>query len=134
MANSIRAVVGRVDRNIALFDIKTVDAQIGDNVRLERLLATLSVFFGMVAALLAGAGLFGVLSYSVAQRKREIGIRIAVGARPAQAAWGIVRGAGLFVFVGIAGGIAVAFSLSSLIRHLLFGIQPNDPLTLAGRI
>ena len=132
VANSIRAVVGRVDRNIALFDIKTVDAQIGDNVRLERLLATLSIFFGMVAALLAGAGLFGVLSYSVAQRKREIGIRIAVGARPAQAAWSIVRGAGLFVFVGIAGGIAVAFSLSSLIRHLLFGIQPNDPLTLAG--
>ena len=106
-----------MDKTIALFDIKTVDAQIGDNVRLERALATLSIFFGMVAALLAGAGLFGVLSYSVAQRKREIGIRIAVGARPAQAAWTIVRGVALFVFVGVAGGIAVALSLSSLIRR-----------------
>ena len=81
--------------------------------------------------MLAGAGLFGVLSYSVAQRKREIGIRIAVGARPAQAAWTIVRGVAFFVFIGIAGGIAGALSLSSLIRRVLFGIQPNDPLTLS---
>ena len=108
MANSIHAAVGRVDQNIALFDIKTIDAQVGDNVRLERALATLSIFFGMVAALLAGAGLSGVLAYSVAQRKREIGIRIAVGARPAQAAWAVVRGVGFFVIVGVAGGIAVA--------------------------
>jgi len=134
VANSIRAAVGRVDKTIALFNIKTVEAQIGDNVRLERALATLSIFFGMVAALLAGAGLFGVLSYSVAQRKREIGIRIAVGARPAQAAWTIVRDVALFVFVGAAGGIAVTLSLSSLIRRLLFGIQPNDPLTLMGAV
>ncbi|QOY85613.1 ABC transporter permease [Paludibaculum fermentans] len=131
MANSIRAAVGRVDKTIALFDIKTVDAQIGDNVRLERALATLSIFFGMVAALLAGAGLFGVLSYSVAQRKREIGIRIALGARPAQAAWTIVRGVAHFVLVGVAGGLAVTLSLSSLIHRLLFGIQPNDPLALS---
>lgn len=134
IANSVRAAVGRVDKTIALFDIKTVDAQIGDNVRLERALATLSIFFGMVAALLAGAGLFGVLSYSVAQRKREIGIRIAVGARPTQAAWAIVRGVALFVFVGVASGITVALSLSSLIRRLLFGIQPNDPLTLSSAV
>jgi predicted permease len=131
IANSIRAAVGRVDKTIALFDIKTVDAQIGDNVRLERALATLSIFFGMVAGVLAGAGLFGVVSYSVAQRKREIGIRIAVGARPAQAAWTVVRGVALFVFVGVAGGIAAALSLSSVIRRVLFGIQPNDPLTLS---
>ena len=86
---------------------------------------------GLVAALLAGAGLFGVLAYSVAQRKREIGIRIAIGARPAQAAWTVIRGVAFFVFVGVAGGIAIALGLSSIIRRLLFGIQPNDPLTLA---
>jgi predicted permease len=134
MAYGIRAAVGRVDKTIALFDIKTVDAQIGDNVRLERALATLSIFFGIVAGLLAGAGLFGVLSYSVAQRKREIGIRIAVGARPAQVTWTILRDVALFVFVGVAGGIAAALSLSSLIRRLLFGIQPNDPLTLSSAV
>jgi predicted permease len=134
VANSIRAAVGRVDKTIALFDIKTVDAQIGDNIRLERALATLSIFFGMVAALLAGAGLFGVLSYSVAQRRREIGIRIAVGARPAQAAWTIVRSVALFVFLGVAAGIAVTLSLSSLVQRLLFGIQPNDPLTLSSAV
>ena len=134
VANSIRAAVARVDKTIALFDIKTVDAQIGDNVRLERAVASLSIFFGMVAALLAGAGLFGVLSYLVAQRKREIGIRIALGARPAQAAWTILRGIALFVLGGAAGGIAAALSLSSLIRRLLFGIQPNDPLTLSSAV
>jgi predicted permease len=131
MVRSIRAAVERIDRNIALFDIKTVDAQVTDNVRLERALASLSVFFGTVAALLAGAGLFGVLAYSVAQRRREIGIRIAIGARPAEAAWTVIRGVALFVFVGVAGGIAIALGLSSIIRHLLFGIQPNDPLTFA---
>jgi predicted permease len=134
VANSIRAAVARVDKTVALFDIKTVDAQIGDNIRLERAVATLSIFFGMVAALLAGAGLFGVLSYLVAQRKREIGIRIALGARPAHAAWTILRGIAFFVLVGAAGGIAVALGLSSLIRRLLFGIQPNDPLTLSGAV
>jgi ABC-type antimicrobial peptide transport system permease subunit len=67
----------------------------------------------------------------VAQRRREIGIRIAVGARPAQAAWTILRGVVFFVFVGVAGGIVAALGVSSLIRRLLFGIQPNDPLTLS---
>ena len=131
MVNSIHAAVGRVDQDIALFDIKTLEAQVGDNVRLERALASLSIFFGWVAALLAGAGLSGVLAYSVAQRKREIGIRIAVGARPVQAAWAVTRGVGFFVVIGIAGGIAAAVGMSSLIQRLLFGIQPNDPLMLA---
>ena len=131
MANNVRAAVARVDKTIALFDIKTIDAQIEDNIRLEKLLATLSIFFGVVAALLAGAGLFGVLAYSVSQRKREIGIRIAIGARPAQAAWGVVRSVGFFVVVGVFGGVALALSLSSVMRGLLFGVQPNDPLTLA---
>jgi predicted permease len=131
MVKSVRAAVARVDRNVALFDIKTVDAQITDNVRLERALASLSMFFGIVAATLAGTGLFGVLAYSVAQRKREIGIRIAVGARPAEAAWTIVRGVAPFIFVGVIGGIAIALGLTSLIRRLLYGIQPKDPLTFA---
>jgi ABC-type antimicrobial peptide transport system permease subunit len=131
LANSIRAAIARVDKNIALFDISTIDEQIADNVRLERALATLSIFFGVVAALLAGAGLSGVLAYSVAQRKREIGIRIAVGARPAQAAWAVARGLGFFVLTGIAAGIGAAAVMSSLIRRMLFGIEPNDPLTLA---
>ena len=84
-----------------------------------------------MAALLAGAGLFGVLAYFVTQHRREIGICIAIGARPAEAAWTVIRGVALFVFVGVAGGIAIALGLSSIIRHLLFGIQPNDPLTFA---
>lgn len=130
MVNGIRAAVARIDRNIALFDIKTIDAQVSENVRLERALASLSVFFAAVAALLAGAGLFGVLTYSVAQRKREIGIRIAIGARPIEAAWSVVRGVASFVFVGVAGGIAITLALSSVIRRLLFGIQPNDAPTL----
>jgi predicted permease len=131
MTNRVREAVARVDKSMALFDVKTVDAQLADNLRIEKLLAILSMFFGMVAALLAGAGLFGVLAYSVAQRRREIGIRIAVGARPVQAAWTVVRGVGGFVLVGVAAGIFAAAALSSIIRRLLFGIQPDDPFTLA---
>jgi ABC-type antimicrobial peptide transport system permease subunit len=84
----------------------------------------------MVAVLLAGAGLFGVLAYSVAQRKREIGIRVAIGARPAEAAWTVIGGVAPFVLVGVGGGIAITLALSFLIRRLLFGIEPNDPPTL----
>ncbi|MGC4055641.1 MAG: ABC transporter permease [Paludibaculum sp.] len=131
VAGSLRSVVARIDRSLPLFDIKTVDAQIEDNVRLERLLATLSIFFGIVAALLAGAGLFGVLWYSVSRRRHEIGIRLAVGARPAQIARALLAEAGAFIALGMVLGVTGALLLSSLIRHLLFGIEPGDPFVLA---
>lgn len=134
VAASLRSAIARIDRNLPLFAIKTVDAQIEDNVRLERLLATLSIFFGIVAALLAGAGLFGVLWYSISRRRHEIGIRIAVGACPAQIARAIITEAGIYIGFGMAAGLATALLLSSLIRHLLFGIQPNDPLAMAAAV
>lgn len=134
VAGGLRSAIARIDRDLPLFDIKTVDAQIEDNVRLERLLATLSIFFGIVAALLAGAGLFGVLWYSVSRRRREIGIRMAVGARPAQVARVIITEAGIFIGLGMAAGLGTALLLSSLIRHLLFGIQPNDPMAMTAAV
>jgi ABC-type antimicrobial peptide transport system permease subunit len=96
--------------------------------RLESIL--LGIFAG-VALLLAAIGLYGVLAYSVSQRTREIGIRMALGANPAQLARGIVRdGLGLML-AGIIGGLAASFALTRLLRSLLYHISPADPLTIA---
>jgi predicted permease len=132
LAGSIRRAVAQVDRNVALFDVRTLEAQVDENARRERLLATLSTFFGIVAALLAGTGLFGVLSWSVARRRREIGIRIAIGAGPFQAAWLVVRHGVGYVAAGVLAGLAATLALTSLVQTLLFGVPPNDVITLAG--
>ncbi len=128
--NGVRATVAAADRNIALFDIKTVESQINENFSMERLLAMLSAMFGGVAALLAGTGLFGVLAYSVTQRTREIGIRMALGARPAQAAWTILREVGWFTALGLAAGLGLALACGQFVGKMLFGVKPNDSATL----
>jgi ABC-type antimicrobial peptide transport system permease subunit len=109
---------------------KTLETQVNESLSIERLLAMLSTFFASLAALLAAVGLFGVLSYSVARHEREIGIRIAIGARPWQAAWGVVRQVAVFAVAGLAAGLAVAAPLSAKIETLLFGVKPGDPVAL----
>ena len=100
----------------------------------ERVVAALSAFFGVLALLLAGLGLYGVTSYAVSRRRTEIGIRVALGADPAGVVRLILRRAALLVAVGIGAGAAVSLWASRFIAPLLFGHQPRDPLTLAAAI
>jgi putative ABC transport system permease protein len=97
----------------------------------ERLLAMLGLFFAGVALLLAGLGLYGVLDYSVLQRRREIGIRMAIGARAAHIARGVMADALLVVAVGAAAGLALGMALVRYIASLLFQVQPTDAAMLA---
>ncbi|MEP6961494.1 MAG: ABC transporter permease, partial [Acidobacteriota bacterium] len=101
MIRSLREAVASIDKNVALFGVRTLEAQVNADLQVERLLATLSILFGGLAALLAAIGLFGVLAYSVARREREIGIRIALGASPYQASWAILREVVAYVTLGL---------------------------------
>jgi putative ABC transport system permease protein len=93
---------------------------------------TLMVAFAVSALLIASLGIYGVVSYSVARRRNEIGIRMALGAKPSQLLGLVIRQGMTPVVLGLAAGVAAALVLGRAIRGLLFGIQPTDPLTIAG--
>jgi predicted permease len=105
---------------------------IGESMVRDRLMATLSGFFGLLALLLASIGLYGILSYGVASRTKEIGIRMALGARSREVLSLILREALLLVLVGVVVGLPVVFASTRFASALLFNLTPTDPLSLAG--
>ncbi len=129
-----RAAVASVDRDVPLFGIETETQQIDDALLQERLFAKLAGFFGLVALLLASVGLYGILSYAVARRTSEIGIRMALGAQPANILRMVLREILLLVLSGVLIGIPASFAAtrfaSSVIFDLLFGIKANDVSTM----
>jgi putative ABC transport system permease protein len=126
---TMRNQVQKLDANLPLYNIKTVETVIAENLMGERLLALLSLCFGGLAALLAGIGLYGVLAYQVVQRRREIGIRVALGASPQNVRW-LVLGQGLrLTLLGIGLGLACGFVLARVLTSLLFGVPGGDPLS-----
>jgi putative ABC transport system permease protein len=96
----------------------------------DELMATLSGFFGFLAALLAAIGLYGVISYMVVQRTKEIGIRMAIGAKRMDVVGMILREAGILTVAGLVIGTALALASAQVLRSLLYGLKPRDPFTL----
>lgn len=131
MLGTIRAAIGSIDNGIAMFDPKTIEGQVDDQLRSQRLLAALSVYFGALAAILAGIGLFGVLAWSVARKEREIGVRLALGARPEEVAWTTVRGFVMLVALGMTAGTLGAYSITPLVQKLLFGVEKINLASVA---
>src|SRR5437016_11158217 len=111
-------------------NFRVMKAQIRDTLLEERLMAALSGFFGLLAGVLATIGLYGVISYMVARRRNEIGIRIAVGADRGAVIALVLREAALLLGVGLVIGTAVAAAAGTTARSMLFGIAPHDPLTI----
>jgi predicted permease len=126
---AIRREVRTLDPNLPIYAIKTFAEQINDSISRERLVALLSTLFGLFALLLAALGLYGVIAYSVSQRTREIGIRVALGAKQSDVLRMILRQGMVVVGAGIAIGLVAALALTHLVRALLFGIAPTDLLT-----
>ncbi len=131
---AITALVARADANLPVERLRTIDEQIWDNVTTDRVLATLSSWFAGLATLLAAIGLYAVLAYAVAQRIREIGIRMALGARSADI-WRLVFSqVGRIGVVGGAIGVAAAIGLGRLAQGLLFGMQGSNGAVLGAAV
>ena len=126
----ISAAVAENNRGIVL-DFETLRTQVRDSLLRERLMATLSGFFGGLAALLATIGLYGVMSYTVARRRSEIGIRMALGADRRDVLRMVMREAGALLAAGIVVGLLLAVAAARAATALLFGLHPGDPSTLA---
>jgi predicted permease len=126
---SVKQVLSEASPEIAL-EFRELTTQIRESLLKERLMATLSGFFGFLAALLATVGLYGVISYTVARRTNEIGIRMALGAQRRNVVGMIMREAGLLLAIGIAIGAALSLAAARTATSLLFGLKPHDPVTL----
>jgi hypothetical protein len=105
----------------------TMEQQVDNSIGQERLTASLSVFFGILALLLTSIGLYGILAYTVTRRTGEIGIRMALGASRSHVIWLMLRGAIGYILAGVAIGVTVVLAVSHVVASLLYGIQPNDP-------
>jgi ABC-type antimicrobial peptide transport system permease subunit len=127
---AIRNAVQSIDKDLPLRDIRTQNEQIEDSISQERLFATLTAAFGILALILACIGIYGIMAYNVARRTSEIGIRMALGARSRQVLLMILRESSWLAILGVAAGLAAAFALTRFVRTMLYGIQPTDPTTL----
>jgi ABC-type antimicrobial peptide transport system permease subunit len=131
VAEQLRAQLKAIDPHLPLYNIKTLSTEIDESLVQERLVTWLSAAFGLLATLLTALGLYGVLTFSVARRTREIGIRVALGAQRRDVFRLIMIHGVVLVAVGVAVGLAASVAFSRLIGALLFGVTPNSVTTLA---
>ncbi len=133
LAPSVKAMVAEVNRSIAL-ELTPLSQQVDASLARERLLATLSGFFGALALLLATIGLYGTLSYSVARRRSEIGVRIALGAGRERVMRLVLGEVVRMVIIGVALGAVAAFFSTKVMTSFLFGMSASDPATVIGSV
>jgi predicted permease len=129
--HTISELLKRLAPTVPLTDLKTMPQQIRDNVFLDRFIGTLSTVFASLATLLAAVGLYGVLAYSVQQRTREIGVRMALGADAWKVRALVVRQMGTMIAIGGVIGVGLALGLGRVLRSLLFGLEGHDPVVFA---
>jgi len=131
VAESLRAQLKNLDPHLPLYNVKTLSAEIDESLIQERLVTWLSSAFGMLASLLTALGLYGVLTFTVARRTREIGIRVALGAQRRDVFRLVMFRGVVLVGVGVLAGLGASVAFGRLIGSLLFGVEPSSPLTLA---
>jgi ABC-type antimicrobial peptide transport system permease subunit len=124
---TITKVVARLDPNLPVEDLRTMEQQVRENVFLDRLMTTLSVSFALLATLLAAVGLYGVLAYTVGQRTREIGLRMALGAAPNRVRRMVLSQMGVMTVIGGTIGLGLAALAGWGAQSLLFELKGYDP-------
>jgi putative ABC transport system permease protein len=129
LIGAIREEIRVIDRSQPLFDIKTMRVAIYESLARERFITLLLIVFAALALTLASIGIYGVISFSVTQRTREIGVRIALGAQTSDVLKLVVSQGGKLAAAGVAIGLTSAFALTRLMKTLLFGVSATDPLT-----
>lgn len=125
----VRRAVRSIDKDLPLLDVRSQTQQIDATLTQERVFATLTTTFGILALILASIGIYGIMAYTVSQRTNEIGIRMALGARAGQVLSMVLRETSLLACTGVVAGIVAAFGLTRLVASMLYGLKPNDPLT-----
>jgi predicted permease len=131
---SIPTIVSRIDRTLPINGVRTMRRQVQENVYVDRLVTMLSAGFAGLATLLAAIGLYGVLTYNVEQRTRELGLRLALGAEPSRLRFMVLRQVGRMALIGSVIGLAAAVALGRTAQALLFGMTGTDPLVLAAAL
>jgi predicted permease len=134
LAGALRQQAREIDPSVPVLQVKTMAQQANSDIGKELIIATLCGFFGALALLLAAVGLYGVIAQMVSRRYREIGIRMALGARPGSVIALVMRETGFLVGLGALIGVPAAFALTRLVSGLLYGLKPQDPLTIAAAI
>ena len=129
---AVRQVVRQLDSNIPIYNLRTMDHQMDQSLLNDRLIATLSTAFGVLATMLAVIGLYGVMAYTVARRTREIGVRMALGAAPGDVIWLVMREVLVLVGSGLALGLIGSWGLGRFVSSQLYGVTGSDPLTIVG--
>jgi predicted permease len=132
LAEPVRAEIRRIDKNVPLYDMRTMAALRSDAISTRRFIMLIVSAFGVLALGLAAIGVYGVTSLIVSERTREVGVRLALGAKPLQLLAMIVRQAATLGAIGVAIGLLAALPLAFLLRGQLFGIQAIDPATFVG--
>ena len=131
VASEIRKVIAELAPNLPIQDVTTLAERVNRLLAQERLIAELTGLFGLLALLLACIGIYGLISYAVARRIPEMGIRMALGARRASVVWLVLREALILVLIGLVIGIPLEAAAARLVTSLLFGVSPTDPAMLA---
>jgi predicted permease len=130
MTSAVRSLVSQMDSNLPVFNVHTQTQLIDQLLFQERMIAKLSGFFGVLALLLASIGLYGLLSYEVSRRTREIGIRVALGARQSDVLRLVVGHGIILVIAGLAAGVGVALGVTRYLKSMLYDVHTNDPATM----
>jgi ABC-type antimicrobial peptide transport system permease subunit len=130
LTSAIRNELRVINSDIMLTNVGTLSERVDQSLLKERLIATLSLFFGLLALLLACIGLYGVMSYDVARRTHEIGIRMALGANANRVVRLVLRETLGWVALGVGLGLSAALATTRWLESLLFGLKPHDPLTI----
>ena len=131
MASAVRAAVWQVDKDQPVWKVRSLETLVDNRIAYRRFMAWFVGAFSAFALLLASLGIYGVLSHWVSLRTREIGVRVALGARPQEVARLILRQGAVIVLLGVAVGVVAAVAAGQAIRTLLFGVTGADPFTLA---
>jgi predicted permease len=132
VASMLRTAIARIDPELALFDVKTMDERASLSLASRRASLTLALAFGGLALFLAAIGIYGVLAYLVAQRRREIAIRMALGSTTGAVVKLVLREGMALVGVGLAFGFAGAAALQKAVASQIYGVRPSDPLVIGG--
>jgi predicted permease len=134
VVRSIPGVIRKLDPNLPVGELRTLEQQVKDNVFLDRMISTLSAAFAALATLLAAIGLYGVLAYSVAQRTREIGVRMALGANGGSVQMMVMKQVAMMTLIGGVVGLAGALALGTAAKSLLYELKGYDPLVMGASV